>query len=278
LHSQLYADLRKIEISRELLTPALGTTLLRYTPFLKLYTKYVNNYTDALNAMKSIRDRNANFDFFLTLNEKCEGARVEDWTILPVQRVPRYLLLLKGIMKCTEETDVMFETLNNALNQVSKVTDDINHSIKTKEAQNRVIEVQNHLVGDKITLVTPTRFHVRDGMLKKKKYNKLGRHFVNWKNLWWFMFNDCLLYTSIPNASGRCKPKYLLPFSQMDIIDLPNTDKDQYMFELTGASTKKITLQASSYEEKISWMDSLREYIDTEKKNLSSLKRVQPTT
>jgi hypothetical protein len=47
--------------------------------------------------MRKVRSENSEFDWFLLWNEKCEnGMRIDDYTILPVQRVPRYLLLLKG--------------------------------------------------------------------------------------------------------------------------------------------------------------------------------------
>ncbi len=60
-----------------------------------------------------------------------------------------------------DEKDAAFGPLNKALDAVAKIALEINASVHTREAQLRVLDIQNHLTGDKVfELVTPTRYYV----------------------------------------------------------------------------------------------------------------------
>ncbi len=69
--------------------------------------------------------------------------------------------LVLALLKCIDERDAAHAPLTKALEAVSKIASDINASVHTREAQLRVLDIQNHLTGDKVfELVTPTRYYV----------------------------------------------------------------------------------------------------------------------
>jgi len=198
--------------------------------------------------------------------------RIDDLTILPVQRVPRYLLLLRGLIKTMEEKDVAYGPLKTALEKMTKVADDINQGVHIHEAQLRVLDIQNHLTGDhKLELVTPTRYYVRNGPLKKF-YNK-KKIATTGKKYYFFLFNDVLLYTTVPDSNGFCKPKHLLPLINMELHDLPNAELAN-CFEMRG-STKNILVQAATSHDKGVWMTTINEHIQKERAATASLKQRQ---
>jgi len=184
-----------------------------------------------------------------------------------MQRITRYLVLVKGIVDNTEPSDPTWSIMNSTLEQLTALADHLTQAAQMREAQNRVIDIQGRLEGGKLDLITTTRYHIRDGPLKKK-YNKTSFHRAEWQDYWFFMFNDGLLYTTVPNPStGKCKPKFLLPFVSMRVVDIPDSTSlgQKYLFELSG-STKTVLLQAPSQKDKEDWIEALRDFVDSEKR------------
>jgi len=174
-------------------------------------------------------------------------------------------LLLRGILKNTDkvtESDI-YIGIQSALNDLEIVAVEINDGLHKKEARLRVVEVQAHLEGCSIPLVTPTRYHVLDGPLNKK-YNNTGFKMASFKKYWFFLFNDMMMYTTVPNAKGDCRLKYILPLMDMSVVNIADgiLGKDlKYAFELKG-SVKTFVVHAFSEDEKQEWLSKLEQAID----------------
>jgi hypothetical protein len=54
------------------------------------------------------------------LDQRCGKLKLRDWLLTIVQRCPRYLLLLKDLIKYTEEEDSEYTKLESALALVNK--------------------------------------------------------------------------------------------------------------------------------------------------------------
>lgn len=270
LNNRLYQDLKKLSHNGRLLTSDLPKALLLYTPFFKMYTSYVNRHDEALKAIK-VNKTKPDFAFFVSHCEAVEGGQLENFMIMPVQRIPRYLLLLKGIIKLTGEDKEEFPGLNKALEQVSKVAAEINDSFAKREARARVVEVHNHVEGVP-DLVTPTRWHIKDGLLSKK-FNKKGLHLNSFKKYWFFLFNDMLMYTTVPNKSGNCKLKYRMPLLDTTTVDLPDEKDQKNLFQIQSASVKSFVVAAGTPQEKQDWMRVLNENIGNTLSNAATLKK-----
>jgi len=156
------------------------------------------------------------------------------------------------------------------------IANDINESFRKKEARLRVVEVQDHLEGGKV-LVTPTRYHLKDGCLKKM--NKSTLTLSNFKKCWFFLFNDLLVWTTVPNSKGNCKLKYmfeLIDMSIKDVADNPAKNKDfVFMFDIK-AKERQFRVGCSNEADKKEWMDLLNEYIKNVNKNAATLQRQRP--
>jgi FYVE/RhoGEF/PH domain-containing protein 3 len=61
---------------------------------------------------------------------------------MPIQRIPRYKLLLTELLKHTPEEHPDFEDLEAAVKLVSSVVGAINEDIKRQEKRFKVIEIQ----------------------------------------------------------------------------------------------------------------------------------------
>jgi pentatricopeptide repeat protein len=69
----------------------------------------------------------------------------EDYLIMPIQRVPRYELLLSNLVRNTDAAEAGFESLKKAVDAVRKTAAHLNDSITRKHAQEQVLAVQKSI-------------------------------------------------------------------------------------------------------------------------------------
>lgn len=142
--------------------------------FLKVYTQYVSRYKKAMvdftnykkcdpQVIEMLRVMDplpvvSSSDYVVLMHlrrvlqlisEKTEvgGQDINSFFIRPIQRIPRYRLLLKDLLKRTEEDHNDFQALSTALKQVSDVAEFINEKANDAERIGKLLEVQSRLCG-----------------------------------------------------------------------------------------------------------------------------------
>ena len=101
LHERLYSELKNLSSQNKLASAELGKLLLKFIPFFKLYNSYVMGFESAAALANALRKKNKDLAFFLDVCELVEKNTLESFLIMPVQRLPRYILLLTGLLKNT---------------------------------------------------------------------------------------------------------------------------------------------------------------------------------
>lgn len=264
---RLYADLKKLRIDGRLVSGAVAQTMSLYTPFFKMYTLYVNGYEQAVKMLTMFRQKRKAFDEFCQVGEKVAKVSLETMLIAPVQRLPRYLLLLETLESDTPKNDPSFAYVAAALEQVRKVTESINGQFRIQEDRNKVLIIQMSL-DVQVDLVHPSRHFVLEGALKKK-FNSNWK-LSQFKVYYFYLFNDVLLYSEPPNKqTGKSKFKHILRLLDMDVRDAPGSPS---AFQLL-ADPKSMILIAANPEEKAIWMVNLRQYIRQTQERAATLKK-----
>ena len=99
IHKHIYNDLTSVP-SDEL---RVGQVMLKYTPSLKLYKGYLQNYEQRLRERRMLLAKKSSpLNSFISnaqSDERCRGNTLESFLIEPVQRIPRYQLLLQEVLK-----------------------------------------------------------------------------------------------------------------------------------------------------------------------------------
>jgi hypothetical protein len=98
--------------------PPLSPLLLAHFPYLSLYNPFVTAFPSTISALNDLviphtasRPNplyDAPFADFLATQEadpRCGKLKLRDWLLTVVQRCPRYLLLLKDLIGCTDKDD-----------------------------------------------------------------------------------------------------------------------------------------------------------------------------
>lgn len=170
---------------------SLGEAFTYLGPFLKLYSTYANNFQNANSVLQDWLRSNSEFSKFVSLQEarpECCGLRLSSQLITPVQRIPRYKLLLKDLLKHTRRTHPDYSKLSKAADQIESVASHINEFIRQHENFNKMLVIQNSLTGPTVPgILAPARRFFHEGRLMKICYRKAKERMV-------FLFSDILIY------------------------------------------------------------------------------------
>jgi hypothetical protein len=87
---------------------------------------------------------NRKFSDFIEKTEKdprLQNQKLEAFLILPVQRIPRYRLLLEQLLKYTPEDHPDYPIVKEALNKICELAMYNNEAIRARENMNKIMEI-----------------------------------------------------------------------------------------------------------------------------------------
>ncbi|GBG34879.1 Rho guanine nucleotide exchange factor, putative [Hondaea fermentalgiana] len=192
-----HSFLRTLEAKIESWGPeqTLGDTFKTHAMFFKIYVMYTNQYQGGVKEVLKLLKEN---ELAKRVAERAASAGCQDVSSLminPIQRLPRYVLLLKELRKRTPDAHPDALLLESALADIHVVADHVNERLRSHEENAKVLEIQSMLWtarpgGVPLTLLEPGRSFVREGKaLKIRATGTLREVHV-------FLFSDILLYCS----------------------------------------------------------------------------------
>jgi hypothetical protein len=196
-------------------TSTIGDIFLRFANFLKMYIPYTNSYSKGQELLTKLKESDERINAIasravpssltITGNEQQQQQQyidLESLRIKPVQRIPRYVLLLKELEKKTPENHPDSPLVSEALKSIQLVANHVNERMKQSEAEAKALEIQASLwtaTGTIPELITPGRRFVKEGPV-----SKLRRTGTLKRNFYLFAFNDIVVYaTKSPILKGR---------------------------------------------------------------------------
>eukprot|EP00466_Bigelowiella_natans_P003288 jgi/Bigna1/80538/fgenesh1_pg.72_\ len=256
----------------------IGKTFLDFSQFFKMYTMYVNNYDKAVQFLKT--QKTPRFEEFLThalqkvrllvivtiMMDECKQPSVESFLIMPIQRIPRYKMLLEEVIKNTEEGHSDLPDLTKATEAIAKVAKHINEEVTRNKNREKILELEN-LFGGSVALVHPTRVFIRHGPLVKK-CRASNRTYE------FFLFNNLLVYASA-SGFGKLKMHRKIEINNSFLVqDLPDKPAksgkeapEKNCFQIVSAA-KSFVVMAKDPSEKIEWMKAINVQIEALKETI----------
>ncbi|XP_058118067.1 putative protein tag-52 [Anopheles coustani] len=178
VHNQLFGQLDTIHnLSQELLKKLddnLDNVVRAFTnlgPFFKLYSVYAFDYRNSLCTLQSLIDKNPTLKRYIS-NTECRPEvqmKLISLLIQPIQRIPRYKLLLQQVLLYTSPSDAAYKPLQESIRLVEQSVSHINSVVEDHENTQRLITVQNALTNKSLKLVQPGRKILKEGILRKLK-------------------------------------------------------------------------------------------------------------
>merc|ERR1712232_712713 len=134
----------------------MGTSI---TPSLTLYIEYVTKFHQGGELLRKLSKRRK---FNKVLTTKCGHdsmvglSGLETLRIVPVQRVPRYVLLLRDLLKVTEEDHPDYQPCSVAYSLMEKTTSLINEKKREYERAQRLAFISENLRGGNLGALRET--------------------------------------------------------------------------------------------------------------------------
>mmetsp|Transcript_33733 Transcript_33733/g.54135 ORF Transcript_33733/g.54135 Transcript_33733/m.54135 type:complete len:744 (+) Transcript_33733:480-2711(+) len=191
-----FSDLFIVELEKGIREQCIGKIYCQYAPFFKMYNAYSALHAQITEMFEEIREKRDSFNRICEqckADPRCKGQSLLSIQIMPIQRIPRHLLLLKELRKHTPMgTDDLLH-IEKAMVAVGKIAESMNQGITDTENSVKVLEIQRLLCPQPELFKTGRKF-VRSGTLKKRTHDGF------FEELMFFLFSDCLVY---------CKPMKL---------------------------------------------------------------------
>jgi hypothetical protein len=126
----------------------------RFSQFMRCYTEYVNGFDRSVQTLERCRKKYSKFSVFCQAREKEQGETLSSLLIAPIQRIPRYVLLLQGILETTAAKNIDHALIEKTLRVIQTLAMQINERKRSDEAVIRVHKLYLQLYGAKTDLTT----------------------------------------------------------------------------------------------------------------------------
>uniref|UniRef100_A0A3Q2DQU2 FYVE, RhoGEF and PH domain containing 4a n=1 Tax=Cyprinodon variegatus TaxID=28743 RepID=A0A3Q2DQU2_CYPVA len=227
-------------------TPRIGDILQKLTPFLKMYAEYVKNFDKAMELLKQWTDRSPQFKAIIQeiqSQEICGNLTLQHHMLEPVQRVPRYEMLLKDYLKKLPQDDPDRSDAEKSLEIISTAATHSNSAIRKSENLKKLMEIYE-MLGEEEDIVNPSNEFIKEGHILK-----LAARNTSAMERYLFLFNNMLLYCVPKFSLGG--PKYTvrtrIGIDGMKVLETSNEDYP-HTFQVSG---KERTLELQAFQETI---------------------------
>lgn len=238
--------------------PRIGDIMKNFAPFLKLYTEYVKNFDNAMNIINALYTKNRKFaalmDEIHRLPE-CGNLTLTHHMLSPIQRVPRYQLLLCDYLKKLNDYSIDHEDTKRALELVSTAANHSNEAMKKIDKFKQLLELEESISGI-CDLVSPTR-----ELLKQGKVMKISARSGDHQERYLFILSDLVLLCSSRLISNRVisGPAYRLRaklrVDTLQVLEGDNLETANTFY--IRDTNKNFELYTQTAEEKGSWLNVL---------------------
>ncbi|KAF9976419.1 hypothetical protein BGZ73_008621 [Actinomortierella ambigua] len=233
----------------------IGDIFVEIAPFLKMYSSYVRTYASALTHINDCMKTNDRFaEFVKTRNRRpeCKNLDFQSFLMKPVQRIPRYRMLLESLLRHTPSHHPDYQNLKQAYGALEHTAMFVNETIRQHEMFQEMLDIQRRLSGLNEPLITPSRV-----LLKKGPVNKISRRNVQLRII--YLFSDCLIWTS-PSLNPiddtlMCHRKVKL--DNCTIVGADDPDPAKFAFQIISPD-KSSQVYVNSQKEKEDWMNAIR--------------------
>jgi len=121
-------------------------------------------------------------------NPRCNYLGILDFLIMPIQRLPRFEMLMNDYLKHVDEDHPDYTNAQNASKQIKEMTSFVNEQKRKADSFQRILSLQRNIKGKKLNIVKNGRLLLREGNLHKI----IGG--VE-KEIYVFLFNDLMIIT-----------------------------------------------------------------------------------
>eukprot|EP01125_Pyxidicula_operculata_P012502 TRINITY_DN4102_c0_g1_i1.p1 TRINITY_DN4102_c0_g1~~TRINITY_DN4102_c0_g1_i1.p1 ORF type:complete len:620 (+),score=121.04 TRINITY_DN4102_c0_g1_i1:42-1901(+) len=227
-----------------------GEIYLSMAPYLKMYSSYCHNHTEALSHLSKLEKKRKDIAQFLldTAERECHGLFLKDYLIKPIQRLCKYPLLFSNLLQNTSKDSKEYQNIEETLTLVNAIVLDINES-KTKSMKfQEIVELEPRISEYPGSIISPDRKlekEIRVMIQSGKAANSVVSHRkANAQERVLLIFNDKIIFCKKSNKTDLVF-KFEVGLWLVNIVDFPNSHPEydiglQCLFDDSRDSTKSL--------------------------------------
>ncbi|KAL1020540.1 hypothetical protein UPYG_G00001430 [Umbra pygmaea] len=252
------------------LNPRIGDILQKLAPFLKMYGEYVKNFDRAMELVNTWMERSSQFKAIvhsIQREERCGNLTLQHHMLEPVQRIPRYELLLKDYLHRLPDDHDDFKDAQKSLELIATAAEHSNAAIRKMERMRKLLKVYE-LLGGEEDIVNPTNELIKEGHILKlsaKNGTSQDRYLI--------LFNDRLLYC-VPKLrliGQKFGVRARIDVDGMEVSSLKETSSINVPRTfLVSGKQRSLELQARTEEEKKDWIQAIQATIQRHEQTLAT--------
>lgn len=183
-----------------------GRIVLGFLPFFKFYFVYCNEFEEHNLLLQKIKNDTENLDFkqftnWLKTIENTPTLKNMDlisFIVMPVQRLPKYILLFKDLLKHTEESHPDYNDLQKCLKKFIEINEENNKGMQTYLKNMKLFELQSTFGNKDLIILDSKREFVAEEALGLIMKN-------NGRSVICYFLSDLILVTerSVENSNGN---------------------------------------------------------------------------
>ncbi|PRP85909.1 hypothetical protein PROFUN_06031 [Planoprotostelium fungivorum] len=266
----LSADLRQCTENWNPSTP-IGVIFVKYSKFFHTYGPYVQNF-DAAGALTRQFQSDPEFhQLWVKMNPDLEKfPELFDIIIRPVQRIPRYKLLLTDLVKHTWKSHIDFVELHKAIDHLNKVALHVNDDKRKFDDSQKLVALRQKLSGQNTPdIVTPSRKYLRE--MDISVHNDHYEEGLSGKKRMVILCNDALIMIKPRQQQEKMETKSIrLNFKSItqfeDVLSVNAVGGADQLIEVVEKGSSKYYLEFPSVEEKQVWLNDMKALQQTARK------------
>ena len=163
-------------------------------PYFKLYFCYCNNFEESSKFILKMRKESNEFIKFIETMEYSESLKNMDlpsFLVMPVQRLPKYVLLFKDLLKHTEKSHPDYKNIAEILQKFIDINEENNKKIANYIKNLKLFELQKMFESEKLTILTAKREFIAEEALNMISDSSLSKSTIC------YFLSDLILITEI---------------------------------------------------------------------------------
>ncbi|CAG9767504.1 unnamed protein product [Ceutorhynchus assimilis] len=241
----------------------------KIAPFLKLYSVYAYEFRNSLRILQNSRSCNPAFAKFIENQETRPEVqnKLSALLITPIQRVPRYRLLLNQLYELTMPIDKDYVLLKDCMLKIEQSASHINNVVEEQENAQRLLELQRYLRSGEPNIITPGRKLKKEGILHKMSTKKNGHS----EKLYVVLMNDIIIFNKMKKDDlevGSLKVDCILPLNKCKIVEI--LDKGCLK---VSCQDEELILYDEQLSETVAWIDCIRQSIENYLEDRKTLRK-----
>ncbi|XP_031236596.1 FYVE, RhoGEF and PH domain-containing protein 1 [Mastomys coucha] len=249
--------------------PRIGDILQKLAPFLKMYGEYVKNFDRAVELVNTWTERSTQFKVIIhevQKEEACGNLTLQHHMLEPVQRIPRYELLLKDYLLKLPHGSPDSKDAQKSLELIATAAEHSNAAIRKMERMHKLLKVYE-LLGGEEDIVSPTKELIKEGHILKlsaKNGTTQDRYLI--------LFNDRLLYC-VPRLrllGQKFSVRARIDVDGMELKESSNLNMPRTF--LVSGKQRSLELQARTEEEKKDWVQAINSTLLKHEQTLETFK------